>query len=378
MAATLTWDDVRRLAEYRAERGSAISLYLDLAPTDSPTPREAATRVSALLADGHKDRAARKLSHDEKEALKRDFDRIERFFAQEFDRDGAHGLALFCAGLDEVWVPLQLPDAVPDGIKVDREFYLEPLAPLVGRGDGALVAVVNRERGSLYGLRAGRLEGAGDLSEEQPRRHEQGGWSQARFQRHIDELAADHYRRVAEEVDRRVRAGRGMRLVIACPEEVRAEFEHLLSKEARQALAGWAAVEAHAGPSEVLAAVNPVLEHAREADKVALLDRFREELGRNGRAVGGWAGTLDAASDARVEVLVYTDGVQRKAWQCPQCGRPSADGGACPLDGTPLVERAEGLDLALHQTLAHGGTVCVLRERRDLDPLEGIGALLRF
>ena len=378
MAVTLTWDDVRRLAEYRASRGSAISLYLDLAPSDSPTPRDAATRVSALLADGHKDGAARDLSHTEKEALKRDFDRIERYFEHEFERDGAHGLALFCAGLDNVWIALQLSDPVPDGIKVEREFYLAPLAPLVGRGDGALVAVVNRERGSIYRLRAGRLEQDADLSEEQPRRHDQGGWSQSRFQRHIDELGADHFRRVAEEIDRRVRAGKGTRLVVACPEELRSEFEHLLSQEARHALAGWAAVEAHAGPREVQAAVKPVLERARAEEEATQLERFREELGRDGRAVGGWAGTLEAASDARVDVLLYTEGAQHSAWQCPQCGRAAAESGSCPLDGSPLEERREGLDLALHQALAHGGTVRAFRERRDLDPLEGIGALLRF
>jgi peptide chain release factor subunit 1 len=378
MAVTLTWEDVRRLAEYRAPRGSAISLYVDLAPTDSPTPRDATSRVNALLADGHKDGAALELSHQEKEALKRDFERIERYFEHEFERDGAHGLALFCAGLDDLWVSLQLPEAVPDGIKVEREFYLAPLAPLVGRGDGALVAVVNRERGSLYRLRAGRLVEDADLSEEQPRRHDQGGWSQARFQRHIDELAADHFRRVAEEIDRRVRAATGTRLVIACPEEVRAEFEQLLSQQARHALAGWAAVEAHAGPPEVQAAVKPVLDRARAEEEAAQLERFREELGREGRAVGGWAGTLEAASDARVEVLLYAEGAQGAAWQCPKCGRAAADGGECPLDGTPLEERKDGLDVALHLTLAHGGSVCVVHERRDLDPLEGIGALLRF
>ena len=37
-----------------------------------------------------------------------------------------------------------------------------------------------------------------------------------------------------------------------------------------------------------------------------------------------------------------------------------------------------GLDLAVHQTLAHGGTIQVVRRRRDLDPVEGIGALLRY
>jgi hypothetical protein len=43
-----------------------------------------------------------------------------------------------------------------------------------------------------------------------------------------------------------------------------------------------------------------------------------------------------------------------------------------------MEQRSEGLDLSLHQTLAHGGGVCVVRHHQDLEPLEGIGALLRF
>ena len=378
MAATLTWEDVRRLAEYRARRGCAISLYVDLDPRVSPTPGDAATRVNALLADGHKDMDARVQGHEEREALRNDFRRIERYFAQEFARDGAHGLALFCSGLDDIWVLLQLPDPVPDEIKVERDFYVTPLAPLVGRSGGTFVAVVNRERGSLYRLRGGRLEEAADLSEEQPRRHDQGGWSQSRFQRHVDELAAEHMRDVADEINRRIRSTRGARLVVVCPEEQRQEFEELLSQEARQALAGWAAAEAHAGPPELLEVAGPVLERARAQEEAAQLDRWREELGRNGRAVGGWSGTLEAASDGRVEVLLYGERAQRRAWQCPKCSRAAADGGACPLDGTELEQRDAGLDLAIHQTLVHGGSAWLVRESRDLDPLEGIGALLRF
>jgi hypothetical protein len=43
-----------------------------------------------------------------------------------------------------------------------------------------------------------------------------------------------------------------------------------------------------------------------------------------------------------------------------------------------MERRDEGIDLAVHQTLAHGGTVLALSQRRDLDPVEGVGALLRF
>jgi hypothetical protein len=38
----------------------------------------------------------------------------------------------------------------------------------------------------------------------------------------------------------------------------------------------------------------------------------------------------------------------------------------------------DGLDLAVHHTLSHGGEVCPVTGCHDLDPVEGIGALLRY
>ena len=62
----------------------------------------------------------------------------------------------------------------------------------------------------------------------------------------------------------------------------------------------------------------------------------------------------------------------------PACGRLSAAGGQCPLDGTEMDHRDDGLDLAVHQTVAHGGTVWAITAHHDLDPVEGVGALLRY
>jgi hypothetical protein len=38
----------------------------------------------------------------------------------------------------------------------------------------------------------------------------------------------------------------------------------------------------------------------------------------------------------------------------------------------------EGVDLAVHQTLSNGGRVWAVTTREDLDPVDGIGALLRY
>ena len=380
MTSTVTWDRLRELARFRAQNGCAISLYLDLDPSVTPTPGDAATRVNALIDEVERSEAARRpdLTHEQKQGVRKDVERLRTFFENEFDREGSHGFAVFSANLDNLWRPLALSERVPDVVKVGRSLYLAPLVPLVGRGEGALVAVVSRERGDVYRLRASRLEEVAEHFQDQPGRHDQGGWSQARYQRHIEKLVHDHLKDVAETLDRQVREQGGPPLVVVASEETRAELEETLSHEVKKAIVGWTSADAHAGPAELLEDVQPLLESQHGEQETGAVERWKEEAGRNARAAAGWGPTLEAASDGRVELLLFQNGTDRPAWECPACGRVASEGGACPLDGTQMEERKDGLDLAVHQTLAHGGTVLALRQRQDLEPVEGIGALLRF
>jgi peptide chain release factor subunit 1 len=380
LARTITSDELRDLAAFEAEKGCAVSLYLDLDPSVSPTAGDAATRLHSLLDEAAKGDGAnrRDLSHDQRQGLKADFTRIQDYYEREFTREGARGLAVFIAGLDNVWRPLALTEPVRDDVKVGRTLYLAPLVPLIGRGEGAVVVVVGRERGRFYRLRGGRLEELVDHTEEQPGQHDQGGWSQARSQRHIETLVHDHLKEVAEELDRVVRRLHGPQVVVISSEETRADFDDLLSKDAAAAIVGWTHAEAHAQAPELLELATPVLERWRAEQEQAALERWREEAGRDGRAAAGWEQTLEAASDGRVDLLLFQDGADHPAVRCPRCGRVALEDGKCPLDGTSMERSEEGLDLAVHQTLIHGGSVWAVQHRQDLEPVEGIGALLRY
>jgi len=377
MAGTVTWSLLRELAAFRAEKGCAISLCLNLDPSDVPTAGDAQARMNAMLHAADKsDRTD--LTHEQRSALKADFERIRNWFDDDFDRDGSRGLAVFAAGLDNFWRTVPLPRAVRDSAKVGRDFYLSPLVPLVSRGDGTIVAVVGREQGQLYRLRAGRLEEIAEHYDETPGQHDQGGWSQSRYQRHIEKLVHEHVKGVAEELDRSKRQLQSPKIVLVCSEEIRSEFIDALSAEVRASLAGWTPAQAQAGPAEILQAVTPVLEEAETKDEAGVIERWREEAGRNARAASGWEQTLEASSDARVELLLFAQRTDRPAFRCPACGRAAVGEGSCPLDGTRLEPTDSGLDLAVHQTLAHGGAVWAIRHHDDLGPVEGIGALLRF
>src|SRR5215208_8193519 len=158
MAATITWEALRELAGFRSEKGCAISLYVDLHSSTSPTARDLESRMNSLVADAEKRGDVLGYSHERKEALKADLRRLRAWWNDEFDRDGVHGAAVFSSSLDNLWRALPLADPVRDEVRLSRDLYLAPLVPLVGRGDGALVAFVSRERGQVFRLRGGRLE----------------------------------------------------------------------------------------------------------------------------------------------------------------------------------------------------------------------------
>jgi peptide chain release factor subunit 1 len=377
---TVSLDGLRELAGFRAQNGCAISLYVDLDPTVSPTARDVSVRVNALLDAASKSHGATRadLSHEMRSGLKGDFERLRQYFDGEFDRDGAQGLAVFTAGPDNVWSVVGLPWKVADAARVADDFLLSPLVPLLGRGTGTLVAVVGREQGRVLALRGGRLREVADRTEETQGRHDQGGWSQARFQRHIDNLALAHFKEVAEELERRYRRLGRPRIVVVAGEETQAEFADVLPAELEEAVIGWTNADAHASDSELEALVQPFLDEWRQTREREAIERWREEVGKNALGVSGWADTLEAASDGRVELLLHQAGVQRDAHRCPACGRASLTATTCPLDGTTMEHRDDALDLAVRLTLAYGGDLLALEHGQDLEPVDGIGAVLRF
>jgi peptide chain release factor subunit 1 len=376
MATTVTDSVLRTISAFRAENGCAISLYIDLDPSSTPTTTQADAKFHALLSELEKEAEAHGAVRDCRLALRDDLARIRAWWDDEFERGGARGVAVFASSADGEFRALPLAEPAGDLARIGSEFTVAPLAGQFGH-DGSLVAVVSRERGNVYRSTGGRLVEIVDGSEETQGQHSQGGWSQARYQRHIEHLVQQHLKTVGHEIDKQAR-GAALQMVVVAPEELRGEIESTLSSEAREAVVGWTTAEAHAGPTELLDVVRPLLDAARARQEQEALEHWQEEHGRGGRAAAGWKQTLDAASDGRVAVLLLDESsAGHQAWVCPQCGRASADGGRCPLDDAKLEETPDAADLAIHRALAHGGAIVRLGAGA-LDDAAGVAATLRY
>ena len=371
---------LRELASFQASNACAVSLYVDLDPSSVPTSAELDKHLDALLSEaGRVSRVEGDgLTHEERVSLRFDLDRISRYFDEEFERNGARGLALFSCGAGNLWRVLPLSQSVPDACRIARRLYLTPLVPVAdGRGEIVIVAV-GREQGQIWSLADGNIELLADHFEQQPRSHDQGGRAQARFARHIKHLVYEHLRDVAADLDRRLRRLHPLGLVVVATEETRPEIERLLSSEAHRLLIGFVQPGSRPGAPALRKVVEPLVGRLKEEREARLTRRWRDETGRAGRACAGWERTLEAASDGRIEVLLYSVGTKSRGWLCSDCGRISAQPGNCPLDGMTLAEQDDGLDLLVHRTLEQGGSIVVLHEPSLPEESEGIGALLRY
>jgi len=375
MAIAVTPNLLRDLATFRAGNRCALSLYLDLDPSVTPTTPDVEAKFRARLNEAAKHAEEHAGERDCRTAVREDIERIEAWWDNDFDRDGVRGLALFASGADGYFLALPLSTSVADATCIGEELLLSPLIGRFSEVD-TLVAVVSREQGRIYRLRNDRLEEIVDESEEQPGQHDQGGWSQARYQRHIDHLVQQHLKSVGAALQRKARVSRQLQLVVVCPEEMRSNFTSALTQEARDSVVGWASAEAHATASELLEIVRPLLDEAEARRQQDALARFAEGIGRGERAVAGWQATLDAAADTRVDMLLLTEGATQTLYQCPECRRGYVEDGTCPIDDLALVASEDGDDIAVRHVLANGGSVTRVGAGALGDA--PIGALLRF
>jgi len=369
---------VRSLASFRPERGVCISLFLDLDPSAVPTAKDLSSHVTSIV-DGARrrvDQLGAELAHEEEVAARDDLERAQAFLEGDLDRSGAAGFALYVSGLAGSWHEVPLATPVRDAAHVGRTFVLAPLLESLERDHELILAAVGRERGTVWRTRSGRTELLEDRTEEIGRRHDQGGWSQARLQRSVDEDALDHFRDVADILAHTIQPGSGgALLLVACVEEQRSTFEALLAPHVRQALLGWTTVEAHAGEDALEPEAQRLLAARLESERAGLLERWRGARAYGDRATASWAEALEAAADGAVEAALV-DGRSPDAWVCPACDRGSLEPGSCALDGTQLVAAPGGaLEIVLRGTLANGGEV---RRVGTLEGSEGVAGLLRF
>ena len=374
-------DSARRLIEHRTGH-PIISLYLDLDPERFATAPARSAQVRSLIdqASRQLDGAADGLSHEDRVTLRADLQRIEAYLnSREPPFKGAGALGVFCSGRDELFEVVQLPRPYPGRVVIGSSPFVEPLVASLQERRW-IVALVSRRLGRVLGGPVDRLQEQGNLYDYVHGQHDQGGWSQARYERSIEKDTEDHLRRVAEGVNQRWRSERFHRAAVGGPVEIVPRLEAHLAAEVKANLApGRVDVDlSSANDTEIRRALTKlVLEDEKQLERDAL-DRLAAGVGTGGRGAAGPEATLDALNERRVQTLLLEPAFDRRGARCKGCGLLMLEAGECPADGGPLEELEHLREAVIEAALSQGAEVMIVRNYPDLGPLRGIGALLRF
>jgi peptide chain release factor subunit 1 len=367
---------LRELAALRPEGHKVLSLYLNLDPSEFPTPRQRSVELQSLLDTVERELREDPLTHEQKTELKQDVERIRAYFEREFDASGTRGVAVFAASGNDLFEVHRLSRPVRSEVTIDDSPFIEPLTALPG-DDGYCALLVNRQVARILCGDGTAMREVVSMVDDVHRWHDQGGWSQARYQRGIQKETKDHLKHASEELFKLSKRGLVRRLIIGTPDEMRGEVENSLHSYLRERIAGWIDIDVQAPPADVTRESASVIEADEREREREWIDRLKSELGRKSRGVAGLAGTFEALNERKVEALLVNNGFRAPGYASPRSDFLSTEPGTSPT-GEELQKREDVIEPALESALEQSAEVIVVRHHPDLEALGSIGAVLRY
>lgn len=371
----ISHDELTRLAALQSEHG-IVSAYLKIDPHLMLDPTQPLVKFK-----GAAKRFLRRTKDERwRKALERERDPILRYLEGWEPRGRA--LALFACTPDDIWEIVSLQVPVPSLITVDTTTHTAVLAQVLDEHPLFAVAVVQRDKAQIYLAEQRSAEAVETIASVVPGRHDQGGWSQARFQRHIEFHVAEHLKKVVDELERLFYQRRFNRLAVGGSEEAVHELAKMLPDPVRRTAIGTFSVNLkHDGDADLLERARRVWEEHERRSERDLVASLSDAAAANGRGVLGIDDTVRAVQEGRVQTLVVAEGVEKGGSACTRCDYFAARAlDRCPLCGGETEPAPDIVERAVERAYLGGAHVeSVFGEAREwLLARGGVGALLRY
>ena len=352
-----------RLAAFEAGPFPVISLYLNTQPDqigrDHFGPflkKELAERLRTYSANG-----------PERESLDKDAEKIREYAAGV--EPSANGVAVFaCAGAD-LFETVELAAPVSQHRMFISDLpHLYPLARLVDEYPRYAAVVADTNSARIFVFAANTVERSEQIEGTKTRRHKMGGWSQARYQRHIENFHLQHAKEIVETLARIVRDERITSVVVAGDEVITPLLKEQFPKEVAERVVDVLKLDIRTPEREILEKTIAAL---REKDSETDREKVEEVVGAyraSGLGVVGYDDTKAALELGQVEELIIT-----ATPDAIDAGEKHA--GDVQPDRSVEERAADELIAKARQTAAR---IRFIEDRSLLAGVGGVAALLRY
>jgi len=303
---------------------------------------------------------------------------ISKYLDFEYDWQ-SRGLAIFASG-KELWKVIPLPIAVRTQAVWANRPYVRVLSDVLDRFGAYAVALFDQRSLRLFAVAGGKIQAATESFGEELKRHKQGGWAAARYQRHEDNLVLHNLKQAVEVLQAFCQETGCKRLMLAGSAEVLAQVRELLPNPLRSLIIGEFTADVQASPNAVLTLSLDIAAQADLMEEQQLVEQVVTAAAKGGSGVIGLADTLSALHQGRVHQLLVEENYTASGYVCGHCGYIAAEHAAkCPYCGYSEISASpDVVNRAIHKALETGATVNVVRESDALTQAGGVAALLRY
>jgi peptide subunit release factor 1 (eRF1) len=374
--ATLIDEHLERLLAFEATTLPVISLYLNAqaddrgrANFDGFLRRELAPRAKTFAAGS-----------SERESFDRDFEKIQKYLADEV-KPSSNGIAIFaCSGAD-LFEAIQMNAPLDDNyLYVYNQPHLYHLTRLDDEFPryAALVTDANHARIFVFGL--GETLETEQVKGKKVQRVKVGGWSQARYQRRVENAHASHAKESIEALDRIVKQENVKHVILAGDPQMAPVLQEQLPKHLADKVVDVLKLDLKASDQDVF---QTTLERMREedaktdAEKVA---RLMREYRARGLAVAGPEDTLEALANGQVDELLISASLELTHGEEEPIDAILAPEVPDSTGGTESDEPRQVLiaDLLVTKAKQTDATVSFIQDPELLKEVDGVGAFLRW
>ena len=381
--ATLT-EQLDRLAQFEPAPYPVVSLYLNTQADQTGRDRHHGFVRNELRARSR----TYPEGSPERDSLDRDLERIATYLESELQRS-SNGVAIFACSAGELFEAVQLTAPITQHwLSIGDTPHLYPLARLESQYPRYAAVVADTNAARILVFAAAELVSQREVKGTKTRRSQQGGWSQARFQRHLSNYHQQHIKEVVDALERIVQQEGITQIFFAGDEVVLPLFREQLPKHLAEKVVDHLRLDTHAPVSDILPATIDALKRLNEQT-----DRERVDAAVNGYRSGGLGTvgperTLDALVKGQVDELLITaslGGIQAPIPGASQAAsldktiltpavQTEAGGEAATADPR-VVRLAEELVRRAKGTSAR---VTFIEDPSLLDEFGGVAAILRF
>ena len=288
------------LAELEPQPYPVLSLYLDTAPNETGH-----RTVDVYLKKELTERLGTfPTGTPERRSFQADADRVLAYVTSEL-RPEHKAVAIFAcseAGLFEA-IPLEIRQAQNLVVVSDRP-HLYPLALVDDQYPRYAAVLADTRHTRIFVFSTGQREQTIDVVGQKTKRVKAGGWSQARYQRHVENFHQQHAKEVVELLDRVVRDDNIAQVILAGDETALPLLKDELPKHLAEKVIDTMRLDAHAPDHEVFAMT---LERLRRKDAETdreVVQQLLDEYRAGGLATVGTDNTMAAFEKGQVDTLV--------------------------------------------------------------------------